>query len=404
MGRAVQLPPIHFISRLIKGSCTARPRKNPVLRLTKYIMHNQTNLPANDQATGEGAAAEIVCEEVSKQFENAQRPAVDRVSLTVEAGSVVVLLGPSGCGKTTLLKMVNRLYEPTGGKIRIGGIEVHDLPATELRRRIGYQIQQVGLFPHMNIAMNISVVPRLLGWDKQRIAQRSAYLLDMVGLPPEYLSRFPRQLSGGEQQRVGLARALAADPAILLMDEPFAAIDAINRACLQDELNEIHRKVKKTILFVTHDVEEAFRLADKIVIMKEGHLVQYGTPLEIVTRPHDAFVEELVGTQNMLRRLSLLNVQAVLDARPGRVPHAGEGAAGRVALPAEGARVHAADDLRSALSLLLESGGDAVPVVDYQERPIDRLSFADLKAALAAQSVAGQTAAAQPAGGQTQAA
>ena len=366
-------------------------------------MQGETGLPTNDQA-GEGGAAEIVCEEVSKLFENATRPAVDRVSLTVDAGSVVVLLGPSGCGKTTLLKMVNRLYEPTGGKIRIGGIEVHDLPATELRRRIGYQIQQVGLFPHMNIAMNISVVPRLLGWDKQRIAQRSAYLLDMVGLPPEYLSRFPRQLSGGEQQRVGLARALAADPAILLMDEPFAAIDAINRACLQDELNEIHRKVKKTILFVTHDVEEAFRLADKIVIMKEGHLVQYGTPLEIVTRPHDAFVEELVGTQNMLRRLSLLNVQAVLDARPGRSPHAGEGAAERVALPAEGARVHAADDLRSALSLLLESGGDAVPVVDYQERPIDRLSFADLKAALAAQSVAGQTAAAQPAGGQTQAA
>ena len=357
-------------------------------------MPDQTKLPLNDQ-TGGGAAAEIVCEEVSKQFENATRPAVDRVSLTVDAGSVVVLLGPSGCGKTTLLKMVNRLYEPTGGKIRIGGIEVHDLPATELRRRIGYQIQQVGLFPHMNIAMNISVVPRLLGWDKQKIARRSEYLLDMVGLPREYLPRYPRQLSGGEQQRVGLARALAADPSILLMDEPFAAIDAINRACLQDELNEIHRKVKKTILFVTHDVEEAFRLADKIVIMKEGHLVQYGTPLEIVTRPCDAFVEELVGTQNMLRRLSLLNVQAVLDSRGGRQTAASLG--GLANLPEGSPRVHVSDDLRSTLSLLLDSGTEIVPVVDYQERPIDQLSFADLKAALAAQTAGAQAPAVEEA-------
>jgi osmoprotectant transport system ATP-binding protein len=352
-------------------------------------MPDQTKLPATDQALA-GAAADIVCEEVSKQFENATRPAVDRVSLAVDAGSVVVLLGPSGCGKTTLLKMVNRLYEPTGGKIRIGGIEVHDLPATELRRRIGYQIQQVGLFPHMNIAMNISVVPRLLGWDKEKIARRSEYLLDMVGLPKEYLPRYPRQLSGGEQQRVGLARALAADPSILLMDEPFAAIDAINRACLQDELNEIHRKVKKTILFVTHDVEEAFRLADKIVIMKEGHLVQYGTPLEIVTRPYDAFVEELVGTQNMLRRLSLLNVQAVLDSRRGRKGGV-VAQVGQANLPEGSPRVHAADDLRSALSLLLDSGTEAVPVVDYQERPVDQLSFADLKAALAAQTAGVQS-------------
>jgi osmoprotectant transport system ATP-binding protein len=359
-------------------------------------MQDQTKLPNNDQPDSGGA--DIVCEEVSKQFENATRPAVDRVSLDVDAGSVVVLLGPSGCGKTTLLKMVNRLIEPTGGKIRIGGIEVHDLPATELRRRIGYQIQQVGLFPHMNIAMNISVVPRLLGWDKQKITRRSEYLLDMVGLPRDYLPRFPRQLSGGEQQRVGLARALAADPSILLMDEPFAAIDAINRACLQDELNEIHRKVKKTILFVTHDVEEAFRLADKIVIMKEGHLVQYGTPLEIVTRPCNVFVEELVGTQNMLRRLSLLNVQAVLDARRARREGKMAGLpapAGALIHLSEGSpRVHAADDLRSALSLLLDSGTEAVPVVDYQERLIDQLSFADLKAALAAQTASAQAPAA----------
>ncbi len=348
--------------------------------------------PTTLSTTTPGGAAQIICEQVSKQFEHSRRPAIDQVSLTVEAGSVVVLLGPSGCGKTTLLKMVNRLYEPTSGKIRIGGIEVHDLPATELRRRIGYQIQQVGLFPHMNIAMNISVVPRLLGWDKDRIAQRSQFLLEMVGLPHEYLPRYPRQLSGGEQQRVGLARALAADPSILLMDEPFAAIDAINRACLQDELNAIHRKVKKTILFVTHDVEEAFRLADKIAILKEGRLVQYGTPLEIVTRPHDAFVEELVGAQNMLRRLSLLNVQAVLDARRGQNAKGPQPGA-YAPLPPGGARVHPEDDLRSALSLLLDSGTEAIPVTDYQERQIDRLTFADLKSALAAQSAAAREAA-----------
>ncbi len=351
-------------------------------------MNKQINLPANDPAAAP-AAAEIIYEEVSKPFENSPRPAVDRVSLTVDPGNVVVLLGPSGCGKTTLLKMVNRLYEPTGGKIRIGGIEVHDLPATELRRRIGYQIQQVGLFPHMTIAMNISVVPRLLGWDKQKIAQRSAFLLDMVGLPRDYLPRYPRQLSGGEQQRVGLARALAADPAILLMDEPFAAIDAINRACLQDELIEIQQKVKKTILFVTHDVEEAFRLADKIAIMKEGHLVQYGTPIEIVTHPHDHFVEELVGTQNMLRRLSLLTVQAVLETRHGRALTPGA-FPGRSELPPGAHRVHAMDDLRTALSLLLEIGEYEIPVVDQQDRLVDRLSFADLKAALAAQSASAQ--------------
>ena len=222
----------------------------------------------------------------------------------------------------------------------------------------------------------------------------------MVGLPRDYLPRFPRQLSGGEQQRVGLARALAADPAIMLMDEPFAAIDAINRACLQDELNEIHRKVKKTILFVTHDVEEAFRLADKIVIMKDGRLVQYGTPLEIVTRPHDSFVEELVGTQNMLRRLSLLNVQAVLDARHGRrtAPTQAHPDLPQISqVPQGGARVHAEDDLRSALSLLLESGVEAIPVVDYEEREIDRLSVTDLKAALAAQTAAAQLAGSQEA-------
>jgi len=331
------------------------------------------------ESTAALPSAGIECDDVTKQFPTGVRPAVDHVSLQVEAGSFVVLLGPSGCGKTTLLKMVNRLYEPTSGQIRIGGIEVNDLPKNELRRRIGYVIQQVGLFPHMRIEQNISVVPRLMGWDPGWIDERVGALLDMVGLPQAYRKRYPRQLSGGEQQRVGLARALAADPAILLMDEPFGAIDAITRENLQDELLAIHRKVHKTILFVTHDVEEAFRLADRIAIMREGKLVQYAAPLEIVTRPQNEFVQELVGTENMVRRLSLIDVKSVLAARAsGASDQAGEDRqSDRPAV------VNPEADLRTALSCLLESGANALRVVDANGREIGQITFSDLRAALA---------------------
>jgi len=322
---------------------------------------------------------EIECDEVTKQFLNEARPAVNQVSFKVDEGSFIVLLGPSGCGKTTLLKMINRLYEPTAGTIRIEGIDVHDLPATELRRRIGYVIQQVGLFPHMTIDRNISVVPNLLGWERQRTDARVGMLLDMVGLPQAYRTKYPRQLSGGEQQRVGLARALAADPAILLMDEPFAAIDAITRDCLQEELLEIQQKVHKTILFVTHDVEEAFRLADKIVVMKAGRLVQYGTPLEIVTRPQNEFVQELVGTRNMLRRLSLINVQSVLN---GRASWSSGQALSNLRLN-HTVKVHPEDNLRSVLSMFLDSEAEAVEVVDqHNNQELGRITFNDLRAAL----------------------
>src|SRR5689334_15902460 len=215
----------------------------------------------------------IVVEELTRQFPGEPRAAVDHVSFEVEAGAFVVLLGPSGCGKTTLLKMINRLYEPTSGRVLVGGIDARELAVTDLRRRIGYVIQQVGLFPHMRIEENIAVVPRLLGWEKPRIDERIDVLLELVGLPSAYRKRYPRQLSGGEQQRIGLARALAADPGTMLMDEPFGAIDAITRARLQDELLDIQRKLRKTILFVTHDVEEALRLADKIIIMRAGKIV-----------------------------------------------------------------------------------------------------------------------------------
>jgi len=325
-------------------------------------------------------AGEIECEGITKQFPNEVRPAVDQVSFKVEGGSFIVLLGPSGCGKTTLLKMINRLYEPTSGKIRIEGVEVHDLPATELRRRIGYVIQQVGLFPHMTIDRNISVVPSLLGWERQRTEERVGMLLDMVGLPQAYRAKYPRQLSGGEQQRVGLARALAADPAILLMDEPFAAIDAITRDCLQEELLEIQHKVHKTILFVTHDVEEAFRLADKIVVMKAGKLVQYGTPLEIVTRPQNEFVQELVGTRNMLRRLSLINVQSVLN---GRASWSSGQVLSNLGLNQHIVTVHPEDNLRDVLSMFLDSKAEAVEVVDqHSNQELGQITFDDLRAAL----------------------
>jgi osmoprotectant transport system ATP-binding protein len=315
----------------------------------------------------------ITIENVTKRFAQEPHPAVDGVSLSVGDGEFVVLLGPSGCGKTTLLKMINRLYEPDGGRILVDGVDTTTIPATQLRRRIGYVIQQTGLFPHMRIEENIAVVPRLLGWAKPRIDARVDELLDLVGLPRAYRTRYPRQLSGGEQQRVGVARALAADPAIVLMDEPFGAIDAITRARLQDELLNIQRKVRKTILFVTHDVDEALRLADQIVIMRAGRVVQYDTPLQIVVHPADPFVESLVGAEDMLRQLGLLTVGDALAARE----------AGRVAPTTDGLpTVSPDDDLRHVLVALIRSGAPAVAVVDDDGRTLGRLTFDDLRAAV----------------------
>ena len=237
-------------------------------------------------------------------------PAVNDVSLTVEQGTFVTLVGPSGCGKTTLLKMINRLVEPTAGRIWVNGEDSAGVSPTELRRHIGYVIQQTGLFPHMLIEDNIGAVPRLLGWDRARIDARVDEMLALIDLPIAYRKRYPRQLSGGEQQRVGVARALAADPPIVLMDEPFGAIDAINRVRLQDELLRIQTKLHKTILFVTHDVEEAFKLGDRIVVMREGRIVQAGAPLELATMPKDDFVRDLIGADDMVRRLGMLPVSA----------------------------------------------------------------------------------------------
>ncbi|MBA2286911.1 MAG: ATP-binding cassette domain-containing protein, partial [Ktedonobacteraceae bacterium] len=246
----------------------------------------------------------IAFQEVTKQYPGSNNPAVDAVTFDVQEGSICMLLGTSGSGKTTLLRMVNRLIEPTSGKILIDGHNILQEDPIALRRRIGYVIQQVGLFPHMNIAENIRVTAQITGWSKPRMAERVDELLRLVDMDPaQYRARFPRQLSGGQQQRIGLARALTIDPAILLMDEPFGALDAITRERMQGELLRIQRGVRKTILFVTHDVEEAFRIGDQIAVMSEGKLVQIGTPIEILLHPANEFVNKLVGADNMLRQL-----------------------------------------------------------------------------------------------------
>jgi osmoprotectant transport system ATP-binding protein len=232
--------------------------------------------------------------------------AVHDVDLVVEAGEFAVLLGPSGCGKSTLLRTINRLVEPTSGTVLIDGVDVRARDAVELRRGIGYVIQAVGLFPHYTVAQNVAAVPGLLGWDRARIDARVDELLALIRLDPaRYRARRPRELSGGEAQRVGVARALAARPRVLLMDEPFAAVDAIVRASLQSEIARVHRELRTTVVFVTHDVDEALRLADRVVVMNAGRVVQTGPPEEILERPADGFVRDLVGVDPETRRLVL---------------------------------------------------------------------------------------------------
>src|SRR5579859_3140415 len=268
--------------------------------------------------------AKIAFHGITKQYPGAIAPAVASVTFEVPEGSTCMLVGTSGSGKTTLLRMVNRLIEPTSGEIIIDGKNVLQEDPIQLRRRIGYVIQQVGLFPHMNIAENVRVTAEIAGgWSKERLAARVDELLDLVGLPPEqYRQRFPRQLSGGQQQRVGLARALATDPAILLMDEPFGALDAITRARMQDELLRVQRDVHKTILFVSHDIEEAFKLGDQIAVLSEGKLVQLGSPVELLAHPANDFVRRLVGADSILRQLQYLPVSDALDEEPETVSSA----------------------------------------------------------------------------------
>jgi len=315
----------------------------------------------------------ITFDRVSLQFPQASFPAVNNCSFQVATGEFVVILGSSGCGKTTLLKMVNRLYEPTSGTIYLHGRDISQFVVTQLRQQIGYVIQQSGLFPHMTAAQNIGVVPRLLGWSKPQIQSRVDELLLLVDLPPqEYRHRYPAQLSGGQQQRVGLARALAGNPEVMLMDEPFGAIDAITRTTLQDEILRLQRKLQKTILFVSHDVEEALKLADRILILQRGEILQYDTPWRILTQPANSFVKELVGADDIVRQLSLLRVATCMQplATSPREKSAGidlvasnlNNLSNLSNLPTIDRDSH----LRHALSLLLKTGAEALAVLDTE--------------------------------------
>lgn len=262
----------------------------------------------------------IQLENLSKIFTQkggGQSRAVDSVSLSVPAGKICVFLGPSGCGKTTTLKMINRLIAPSSGRVLIDGVDTATLDAVELRRRIGYVIQQIGLFPNMTIEQNITVVPRLLGWDKQRCRERAAELMAMVALDPKrYLNRYPRELSGGQQQRIGVIRALAADPPVLLMDEPFGAVDPINRESIQNEFLQMQRSLGKTVLLVSHDIDEAIKLADYIAVFQNGRLVQFAEPDEVLAQPANEFVASFVGQDRTLKRLLLVNAADAVTTLP----------------------------------------------------------------------------------------
>jgi osmoprotectant transport system ATP-binding protein len=304
----------------------------------------------------------IEIDRASKRYDG--RTVVDALSLAVPQSEFCALIGGSGCGKSTTLRMINRLASIDGGTIRVGGEDVTRMPAEALRRRIGYAIQSVGLFPHWTVEDNIATVPRLLKWRRARVRDRVTELLELFRLAPAlYRGKYPRQLSGGEQQRVGVARALAADPALLLMDEPFGAVDPITRDELQRELALIHRTTGKTILFITHDIEEALRLATRIAVMDRGRIVQLGTPLEIVEEPASDFVSDFVGRGGLgLRRLSVRRVAERL--RPG------ETAAGEpLALDAS---------LREALSAMTARRTDRLPVADAAGQPVGVIALADL--------------------------
>jgi osmoprotectant transport system ATP-binding protein len=297
-----------------------------------------------------GSAAEIVFQSVTKRYPGQSAPAVDDLSLTIGAGDICMMVGPSGAGKTTALKLINRLIDFEEGEITIDGRGVRQRDLTELRRGIGYVIQQIGLFPHMTIAANIVTVPRLLGWDKERMRRRSAELLELVGLDPEYGKRYPSQLSGGQRQRVGLARALAADPPVMLMDEPFGALDPITRGRLQDEFLRLHARVRKTVVFVTHDIDEAIKMGDRVCVLREGgRLAQYDPPDVLLAKPVDDFVAEFVGADRGLKRLSL--------RRLGDLS----------LLPAPSAR--AGDDAGEARRRVEECGYETLILVDDSNHP-----------------------------------
>ena len=337
--------------------------------------------PSNAHPEGQSShaqAATLEFRNVSKTYEGSGEPAIQDLSFEVPAGEICVLVGPSGCGKTTAMRLANRMIEMTSGDILVGGVSVRTRPPAELRREIGYAIQQIGLFPHQTIAENIATVPRVLGWPRERIRARVDELIELIGLDPtETRDRYPAQLSGGQRQRVGVARALAADPPLMLMDEPFGAIDPINRERLQDELLGLQRRLRKTIVFVTHDINEAIKLGDRIAVLKKGGvLAQYATPVELLMHPADEFVEDFVGSDRALKRLALtpaseVELRPVDDGLPFALVRDESGRP--VAWQRDGERhpvhtVRGDESLRDALSDLLASPVELGAVVDDEGR------------------------------------
>lgn len=364
----------------------------------------------------------IELDRLTKIFEGPQGevPAVCEVSLRVPAGEICVFLGPSGCGKTTTLKMINRLIEPTSGSVFLNGEDTGKVNPITLRRSIGYVIQQIGLFPNKTVGENICVVPDLLGWDRRRARARAAELLEMVGLAPDsFMDRFPNELSGGQQQRVGVVRALAADPPVMLMDEPFGAIDPINRAGIQDEFLRMQERLKKTIILVSHDLDEAIKMADRIAIFRSGKLQQYATPSDLLAEPANEFVQDFLGSDRALKRLSVISVASAmlrdvvtvspedpvanLEARsehPGREVAVCLDDAGRPIgmvkdlqlVPSEGPVkahmqaaepvVQAGDDLRTAVSSMLAQGTSLAICADEAGRFVGLLTWREVVAAV----------------------
>ncbi len=308
----------------------------------------------------------IRLEALTKTYQSAQGEvtAVDEISFEVEAGQTCVLLGPSGCGKTTTLRMINRLVVPTSGKVFIGGVDTDTMNPVALRRTIGYVIQQIGLFPNMTVGENVGVVPRLLSWSAERIRKRSQELLAMLALDPaQFYDRYPGELSGGQAQRVGVARALAADPPVLLMDEPFGALDPVNREVIQDEFLRMQQSLRKTVLFVSHDIDEAVKMADRIAIFQSGRLAQYAPPDAMLAQPANEFVASFVGSDRTLKRLRRIRVAEVMSP--------GDGTVNTHALT-----VRSSDDLRRVAALFLETAADSLPCVDGDGRVIGRITRA----------------------------
>jgi osmoprotectant transport system ATP-binding protein len=321
------------------------------------LTQTTSTTPTPDTAVS-GVAIDLV--DVVKRYPGQKKAAVEGLTLQIPAGEIVMFVGPSGCGKTTSLKMINRLIEPTSGSIKIAGEDIHAKDDDELRRHIGYVIQGGSLFPHMTVRQNIALVPGLLGWGKQRTAERVDELLDLVGLDPgRYRSRYPRELSGGQQQRVGVARGLAADPPVILMDEPFGSVDPITRQRLQDELLSIQEELRKTIVCVTHDFDEAVKLGDRILILTEGaNIAQYDTPEAILANPASRFVADFVGAGAALKQLTLSRVSEIELGQP--------------TVAAVG------DPAREVLRVAAAAGDDSVVVLDAKRRPVEWLWTRDL--------------------------